>query len=268
MNEIVKYHGLPPLEKKIIESMFALKVMEATDDQLKDAVSSSVTNAMYNLGVKTPLYGTPEFDNAIQERMILESRIRIDLKMHFQILTIEEIKNAFDLGSKGEFRTKPDEVLYLSPEKIYGWFKAYKFGVKREASKKLVEVIQREEKAKEITEEQKEKIVMIGLLSSFEAFKNTGEVTDYGNVKYDKLDQLGLIRFTVERKKEIYSLAEQHLKASKQDDRDFMKGLKEMRSETQNLIKAEAKQMALTIFFKDLVEMEVELKDLIEEKTK
>lgn len=258
MSNIQKFEGIPPLEKKIIESTYALKISQATEAEIKPAIRSGVTTALYNLGQK--------MDDG--ERQILHSKILIDLKLHFQTLTVDEIINALDLGSKGEFRVKPEEVLYLSPERVYSWFKAYKFGVKREANKKIADIVQREEKAKEPTEEEKGKIVMDGVYLSFEEFKKTGEVKDYGNVKYDKLDSMGLIPFTIERKKEIYALAEQHLKSSKQDDRDFMKGLKEMRSETQNIVKAEAKQMALTLFFKELIEMEVELKDLIEEKLK
>jgi hypothetical protein len=258
MTDLIKFEGIPPLEKKIMESTYAVQISQAPEAQLKDAVRSSVTNALYNLGQKME-------DG---ERMILQSRIALDLRFHFQTLTIEEIKNAMDLGSKGEFRVKPDEVLYLSPEKIYSWFKAYKVGVKREASKKMAEISQKAEKAKEPTQEEKQKIVSDSILIRFEEFKKTGEVKDYGNVTYDSLDRMGLIPFTKERKREIYNEADRVLRASKIDDKDFLKRLREMHSEAQNLVKAEAKILALTIFFKDLVEMEVELKDLIEEKRK
>jgi hypothetical protein len=257
MNEIKKYETQSPIEKHIIQSTMAVKACLAPQEDLRDAITSGVTTALYNLGTS--------FKNA-DERQVFESRVFIEIGYHFQTFTLEEIKNAFNLGSLGHFRTKPDEVLFMSIEKVFSWFKAYKFGVKRDISKKIAEIEQKEEKAKEPTQEEKEKIVLNGVLASFEAFKKTGEVKDYGNVTYDTLDKMALIPFTNQRKKEIYTQAERIFKASKIDDREFTKRLKEMSSETQNIIKAEAKILALSIFFKDLVEMEVELKDLIEEK--
>jgi hypothetical protein len=259
MTNIVKFEGIPPLEKLIIESTFAKKISESTDADIKDSVRSAVTNALYNLGQKME-------DG---ERMILQSRIVIDLKFHFQTLTIEEIKNAMDLGSKGEFRVKPDEVLYLSPEKIYNWFKSYKNGFKKEAVKSKMELLEREDKAKEPTENEKDQIILKALsraVEDFANFKTTGEIYDPVNDTYNKLDMLGIIPFTPERKAEIKEAAIKFLRDTKFDDKDFMRELKVMDIRAKNKVKSQAKQMALKIFFTELFEMEIELKDLIQEK--
>lgn len=188
---------------------------------------------------------------------------------YFYTLTMSEITQAFRLGTMGEF----GEWFGLNNKTYMQWCKGYLGWQKRiEANKKQIAFQNELNKPKELTQSEKDKIVSDGVLVVFYEFKRTGFVYDAGNVTYNYLDSKGLIPFTIERKKEIVKLAEAKVRLSITDkmasalseiERNALKSKLGSVSLKDNEVRSECKRIGLNIFFKELVETETELKDLL-----
>lgn len=203
-----------------------------------------------------------------EDRLILEQQVVGDITRDFQNLSLEDIKEAFHLGVRGQFKSKPEDVVFISVATIYSWLRSYKEGMRREAMKKQIEFLNKKEKeTKELTDQEKEekaKEFLKYCIQAFEEYKTSKSIYDPVNAIYYALEGAGVIRFTKERKDKIYAQAIEHLKIT--EDKSFRVLLERGAKEAKTRAKVLAAQMALKIFFDELIEMEMELKDLIEIK--
>lgn len=186
-----------------------------------------------------------------------------DLKTHFPGFTQDEIRECFHAGVRKEF----GEYTGLSVVAYYDWLKKYQYSPIRHKPE-LKALPQKTE----LTESEKEKIIIDGSLRKFEEYKKTGDCQDIGNVTYTYLDSLGLIQFDEKRKRQIYDQTKSRLilERSQQKQRDFFKR-KELAVEIERINKGEdeiivieSKKEALKIYFKELIEFGNELKDVLE----
>lgn len=192
-----------------------------------------------------------------------------DIIKYFGTLTMSEITQAFRLGTMGEF----GEWFGLNNKTYLQWCKGYMGWQKRtEANKKQMVYNAELNKPKELTQDEKDKIIADGVLIVFEEFKKTGFIYDAGNVTYNYLDSKGLIPFTVDRKKEIVKLAEAQVRialtdkmaaAISQIERAAFKSELGSISYKDEKVRTECKRIGLNIFFKELIETGTELKDLL-----
>jgi hypothetical protein len=234
-------------------------------------VTDVVSRAFMTLGSKSLEYA---------ERKALEKLIYDDLKISFPNLTLKEFEIAVYKGSMGEFRKKPDEVIFISPEKVHSWIKAYKDEIKKEVIAKQWAFEAEQDKAKEPTpEELKERelaFINYCIIGPWKNLKSSGvKIQDPINAIYNTLDKLKLIPFTDQRKREIYKMAEDQFLAdtkkvsSVSEARESNRILAQFErgdSTIQSKIKCRAKQIALEIYLNDLIAMEVDLEELIKEK--
>lgn len=280
MSDLIKYSdaGLSDLEKSVINAQQAKKVIEASERDLKNAITSGVTSAMFNLGVKAPT-DKEQFEAALNERKILESRILIDIKFHFKGLTTEDIKNAFELGSKGEFKSKPEDVLFLSPEKIFSWLKAYKAQVKEPVLKKKLILDQKQSKQREYSEEERQKMIKEAevininrLKEEYEKFLQGGKPDDPVNVLYDFLDKKGLVRLSNARKREIWVQARQEYVSGHSssntigeyfENKKILDEVEKGTDRIEAILKSRAKQKALAVIFQDIKDLEITIDEYL-----
>lgn len=202
MSNLVKYtEGLSELEKSVITGYHGTRIANLEDNVIKNAITSSVTTALYNLGqsIKT-----------LQERQILEAKILNDLKFYSKGLSTADIQTAFELGSKGEFKTKPDEVLFLSPEKVHSWIKAYKLQVKEPIMKKALLLESKsddfkmsDEEIKKLNKRSKDMNIK-NCVEAYDQFIQSSPIYDPVGCLYRFLNNNGLIKLTVKRRQEMY----------------------------------------------------------------
>jgi hypothetical protein len=89
-------------------------------------------------------------------------------------------------------------------------------------------------------------------------------VVDAGNVKYNYLVKCGLINFTKERKQEIRTIVESRMRTQAIENRQKSESIeKSIAKILPESIISESRREALVVFYKDLIETETELIDLL-----
>jgi hypothetical protein len=286
MSDTIKNQGIQVLSQDLT-SFEQSVVLAASEPRLKSLekveISKKITNvisrANMTLGANSAKPGlTPK--QIEDERMALEKLIYEDLKLSFPNSTLKEFEIAVYKGSMGEFKKRPDEILFISPEKIHSWMKSYILDIKRDTIAKQRAYEAGLDKAQhlspEVIKEREKGFLMYCVIPPWKNYKTVGvPVSDPVNAIYDALDKIGLIPFTKERKAEILKEAEDKFKEQARS----VSSLSEVRDAKKILIKLEkgdktvksrikclAKQMALEIFLKDLIKDEVDLEQLIKEK--
>ncbi len=192
-----------------------------------------------------------------------------DIKQYFGTLTIEEIAIAFAKGVRNEY----GEYIGLNVATYFIWLRTYMTSsVRTEAKKKQLAYKMEQEKPKELSEKEKDAILKQGALDAFEKYKKDGTYADLGNPVYNWLDKKGKIPFPIERKKEFMLIAEKNLEVQLQASKDVAADIYERRKIEQQLIHlvnekdkiiCEAKRIALCIFFKELIEFDQDIKDML-----
>lgn len=189
-----------------------------------------------------------------------------DLKTYNKNISFQEIELAFRNGIKNEY----GDWYGLNNKTYFGWINGFTMSVKRQETIK-----KRDElsivKPVELTEEEKKKIIHEGCLLVFEEFKAKGHVVDMGNVNYNYLDSMGVFTWAKGRKFDFIRQAQEVLRAESQNSLEATKdvferkkireGLEEINSAQSTKVIARAKRIALNTYFKDLVEMGIELKE-------
>lgn len=247
-------------ERSIVIASKAKKISEMGKREVANVVVELV-------GQSFVIINQPKMSS--QDREIMQDFIIHDLFAKFSHLTIEEFKQAFHMGLRGEFKVKPDDVIFMSVSIVYGWMKSFCETVKREAMKKQRQFDMKKEKDEEPTDEQKQAKIKVFLendvLVCFNYYKAYKAIADTYGAIYQILDNRGFIKISNDRKKEIYQQADKLIRREFTHDREFIKDLNAGKEESIERVKIKARQMALKVYFDDLIEMEIELEDEIKE---
>lgn len=190
-------------------------------------------------------------------------------------LTFTEIEFAFKNGWKKNY----GEFMGLSNATYWNWINMYKLSKERFNAKKMItDAMFAPVEKPQLSEEQKEKIIIDGVLDEFENYKKTKQLEDPKNVFYNYLDAKKIINNTRDQKKEIFEYCRQRMIneykqksistkeiANRSDNIQMVKSLLE--GNPPELIIASKKE-ALKRYFDSLIEFEKELVDEIISKTK
>jgi hypothetical protein len=225
MSDIVKTNNdhITSLEVSVIKSSSSKKVIQTSENDLNELILDCITLALFDLRQSLE-------DNEIQ---ILKSRIVFDLKLHWRGLTIWDIKQAFELGSRGHFRAKPDEVVMLSVEKVYNWIKAYKIQIKEPAMKKAPQLLLKENiESREYTPEEiqkknkeAEKLEFENIKNAFNIWKDGNVINDPYGIMYEFMNRRGMIKLSKERRQEIYKKELEEYISNLKDSDGIVKGV-------------------------------------------
>lgn len=254
-------------EIKVVKATQAPRVKEQPKQKLESLITGIVTTCTIILG------HSKKFDDS--ERFLIEREIVNDIFTNFNGLTFDEIRLACSLGARGEYKSKPDEVVYFSVKSVYEWLKAYLAKTKREAMQKQARFEQDRYKPKEPTEEEKkafsEFFIQEHIIKPYKVYAETGEYLfdNRGNVIYNKLDKLGVIPFTKERKKEIFERAKNLVLIELEqwfgpDSRNKYKHIQEGKGEGHEYVVSKAKDLALRDFLREMKEGSMDLEDFID----
>jgi hypothetical protein len=108
-------------------------------------------------------------------------------------------------------------------------------------------------------------------VACFVRYARTGHLIDFGNATYNYLDRIGQLRLTDERKWIIWQKATDLLKAEAMENALKMRAgtklkdiIAEINKPDSQPVRAQAKRIALAQYFDELIESELELKDVLE----
>jgi hypothetical protein len=268
MSEIVKYipNAMSIEDSQIIKAAKGTAIKAAislngdVSSEAKNKIEAAITRALVNLNQKKV------FEKETDFKVFITSLVSMLVEKH-PFITLDEFSKAVLYGSIGEFK-KEQEMLYLSVANINLWIKAYLEQKKLPLMAKISKQKQEEEHPK-MSEGQIRQIMIDGLKRKFNHFKNTGEFDDPGNASYNFLDELGLIPFAIDVKKEIFETAKRNIKNQKEvekfnggglDVHRFIKALEA--GDKKEEIKVEAKKLALRMLFENWIELEIEINEL------
>jgi hypothetical protein len=126
-----------------------------------------------------------------------------------------------------------------------------------------------------ISEEDKRRSSTGHVIRTFQHYKNTGDIIDFGNVAYLFLERIGLINYSAERKKKIYQEVKQFMihqidmAAMSSGNLDKMRRAKALINQLANGLNGdvvmEARRLALKEYFDNLIEMEEDISVLMSE---
>ncbi len=252
--------SLDPQERELVLAKNGARIRDIDPGKLRDDIIILIGKCYIESG-QTPNEGAL--------RLSLPALME-DMLKYFGTLTFGEIQMAWKLGLLKEF----GEWFGLNNVTYLRWTKEYLGWAKRlEACKKQNAFDKEQNKPIEPTQAEKEAIIVNGLLSAFEYVKTTKkQFPDVGSVNYRYLDGLGLIPFSIERKKKMVGMAMDQLRADMVNEIDRNPSMrKEIQAQMANLshtsdkVRAEAMRIALNVFFNELIEVGQEISDILKQ---
>lgn len=244
----------------IVVAMQSITVRNSDDKTISNVLARAIAKAYQDLGQRI------DEQDAIYLKSALLSEAR-----RYPNLRVEEIPIAIDRGVRREY----GDFFGINVVSISGFFKGYLDSQDRvEAAKQVNAALLPE--PKQPTEAEIKAMENEMIVAAYEKFKTDGYYTDFGNHVYRKLDERGLITFTPERKREFMEQAKKSIEAKNnpataltREDRakrqSVIERLANAIKTSDPLIVREAKQIALTEYFTGLKEMDIEIKQLLEE---
>lgn len=249
-------------------------------DFLKDLKDGDIANLLKKLYI---MIGVGEHNILTGEE---NNSLVYSIKSEFGNWTKQEIIYAFQLAIKGQLINvelslydKPFNTWYLS--KILN---QYKIQFRSKALAKHNQKIMDENEQKELTPDQKQKIIINGVLTCFERYKQKKKISDGNNITCKFLIKLKLIDWT---KLELKELVKNSIEARKQELILFKEqsNSKETRKYFNDLLLNFDKNMmtsktsqanlnriyfilSLEKYFNELIEFDINLEELIKNKIK
>lgn len=255
--------NLTPIEKDVAKALF--------EQNLKSIPESELYIELVKLIAKTYQFcGQVANEEDIK---IAATELVSELLKHQWILTISEIKIAFNLGYKGEL----GEYFGLNVKTFCVWVNAYRYSKHRSNAiialhKSGVDINRKEPP----TPEEEAVLRKEDAIKSFEYYKTTGTIIDIGNVTYRYLDALKVIAFDVEEKRKIAEavkdrmIKEQELEKTEAKytwQRDAISmAIEKIKDGTTPTLVAECRREALKVYFNQLISMDITMTDILEKK--
>jgi hypothetical protein len=265
-NQLPEIKGIPKgvlseSEKKIVMLSQAKRFCDIRPDEFNVIVLQAMAMIKINLQHKENAPRNDAEAKAMQEeRSSLAIAIVSMINDKYFTLSVEEFKTAIARGSRGDYK-KDNEVLFLSPAMINSWIHSYIEQTKKPVMAKVI--AKREPEKVELTQKQKDEIVINGIISKFEEFKKTGQIIDMGNNAYNTLKGLGYINVSDEDKKRIKEAAIKQLQVENERARtktlvpSQMKELnvafEHLLSGTGNDIQVRCREIALVEYFQHCI---------------
>jgi hypothetical protein len=206
--KIDELHGLTKTEQAIVKARQSPRVGDIPEKDLKNIITTIITMALFDLGHKMDL----------KDRQVLESRLKDGILKRFHKNTGEEIRQAIELGVRGEYKSKPEDVVFITVSNIEGWIKAFNSKTKVEVIKKFNILEEKREKEAEVEDKERrikeaEQIRVQDLISAYNDVNTGRSPYDPAGILFDHLDKRGLIKLSEQR---IDNLVDESIKEYKQ----------------------------------------------------
>jgi N-glycosylase/DNA lyase len=217
---------------------------------------------------------------SVEEILYLKNRVTDDIMRDFTSYTLEEVKLSFYYGVRGEL----GEYFGINPTTFYNWLKFFKSQLMPPINQEMQKYMPKPNETK-ITQQEVDKRIADKLCDVYEKLCNEGtyDYYDLGNIGYNLLDELELLKLSIEEKHVLIAKSREHFKASiEKRNKDLtligrtiqridlaraFEQLERMNNPTfEWQIKIGAKRLAIHEFMINLSEKKVDLKQMIEEK--
>lgn len=229
-----------------------MRIKESSTNDLKLALLKAISTAYLRSG--------QQFNKNVVE--IEVDNMTSDVVNYFGALKLSDIELAFKNGIQNKY----GEYFGLNIKTYLNWLKNYIYDPERVERVKLEQKNNMIEE-KKLSEKEKEEIIKNGLLATFERFKENKPITDAGNINYKYLVENGIFNLSRQRKLEIRDAVQKRMIIEIKDRNPLKTEIKNALKEhfTEDKIISECRLEALKIYFKELVEMEMDIKDLLNE---
>lgn len=255
-NEIEDAPAMAVSEKEGVKGIMA---NTANPNTLRNCIKIAVTRAFF----------ANSKDIVTNQLTFIIDEIKAEILRSYPTIRLEEIGLAIHKGSVGDY----GQIYSLSLNTFVGFIRTYMTSEARVIATKEFLKIDFDKPENKPSQEEIEKGRRQNILDAFEKFKRTGTYKDYGNYIYSLLVKYGVLNFTDADKKTIWETAKANVYNGihAQGFRGGFKAheavakLKAIQDNPEHIyFYIEAKKIAICMFFKELVNMETELADLLE----
>jgi hypothetical protein len=215
------------------------------------------------------------FNISEQEQKALANYLVMEIKNEFGYLTIEEVAIIFKNGSRGMY----GEFYGINVKTLHSWVREYTAITKAESILKLNSIREINQKPKELSEEEKNRIKLDWIervIKDFITLKETGEYVHYdlGNTLYSFFERNKLFILSKKEKAVIYNGAVEEYKrerakenATSRNQRfEFSNALDKFLQKDKGeilKIKTKAKQLAIKFIFDKAIRDKVDFKKIV-----
>lgn len=215
------------------------------------------------------LISSQKIDDAFA--LVCAKELSEDIRKKHYSLSFSEIKHAFIEGVKGEY----GEYYGLNVKSFSFFLRKYK------ESEERLKVQNERIKMKQLpvpvlSEQEKEQIIINGILEKFEDCKKKGFVQDLGNIAYKYLGSKGLLNISRDYKDDVRCRAElQMIKDASEKlintfnvfERNILKDIIEDPAVKNDELQVLCMNIVLNDYFKGLIEKGIELKEILNNKS-
>jgi len=175
--------GLTPEEQVALKAADEKRIISIQEFEMKGSVKKMITDALFNNG-----------QNALgdSDLALMTGKIIHELKRNYSKLTISEVSQAMELGSKG----KLGDFTHLSVRQIIKWLDEYIIKIRREANHKLKDFQEKKEVEVNLEKEAKRiKEFEERIVQTYEDFSIGDDIGHVGlaSVIYQALEKRGKV---------------------------------------------------------------------------
>lgn len=203
---------------------------------------------------------------AIEDEDLLKftvSELQKDISTRFKSLTLQEVEIALINGVKGDY----GEYYGLNIKSFNKFLNDYSFSNERvraiEETRNRIDGSKQIEAKGTITHEEIQRTAYENALALFDIYKQTKECPDHGNVVYNYLDKLGLIKFSSMEKWEMVNEAKKERERDRKEKSVTIVNIIEQQQEC-GIVVVYAKRIALRRYFGSLLTAGTELKTILD----
>ena len=189
------------------------------------------------------------------------------IRKHLSKFKPEQFVEAFELFIQRKLDTEAKHYGNFTAEFLEEVMRTYSIYLAIKNKKKALTLPEHE-----ISEQEKDNIMLNSCLKAFSDFKEGILILDMGSGKYDWLNDRGVIKFSLKRKNDIFRQAKEEVESELRTER-LRKPIKRLAIEKMldnmagmdfnHLAVRKAKYKALMLFFSELNESGIELTDLL-----
>lgn len=201
--QAASYNGFTALEQSAVEASLMTKIKETRKSEIAKSISNDIAVGYSNLGHKIPTG---------QDLEILHNAVMKCIEVNFSTMSLKEVSNAIYLGTCGVFKNG-NEVLTMAPEKIFGYIKSYREGIRKEAIAKKNSIESKQEEVKHNPKDIEriwiEDMIFLPFVESKEKGKSTFD--DRFGLIFDFLVEKGILSASNELKVENYTIIRERI---------------------------------------------------------
>lgn len=178
-----------------------------------------------------------------------------ELQLYSGTLTFKELELIFAKGWRHEY----GKFTGLNPSTYWKWINLWTFDEERIRLRKVAENRIVEVERAKVSEEEKDQIVVFGILKQFANYKDDPKNALISTVSYDYIKNLGIIVLSDDQRARIWAMVEKELKEEAILSKGAQSVERALQNVTREMIITGSKKRALKEYFDTIIEFERDL---------